>query len=241
VRDIVRHTIRALLLAAGCLGAVTGFAQSVSPSGAGKPAQAATPKPDSKLAQLDQGAISGNIYRNKALRFSTEFPAEWKIVDVADQSRIIEANHTATFGDSEAAEREHEMVWRCTRILLWTKKAETDLLLITAVDPGCFPKIRFPASGDDREGIQKFIESQRPPRGQGEDIPDEKVTTFVLQGHLMLDVSLADTADESPVYTSFVMTPVKGYWLTLIFAAPSQAALEELKKKAFSSVKFDVR
>lgn len=239
---MARHMLRALLFAVTCLGAVTGLAQSVTPSGAGKPAQAETPKPDSKLAKLDQGAVSGNIYSNKTLRFSTEFPAEWKIVEVADQSRTIEANHTATFGDSEGAEREHEMVWRCTRILLWTKKAETDLLLITAVDPGCFPKIRFPASGDDREGIKKFVESQRPPSGQGEDTPDEKVTTFVLQGHLMLDVSIADpAADESPVYESFVMTPVKGYWLTLMFAAPSRVALEQLKKKAFASVNFDVR
>ena len=164
-------------------------------------------------------------------------------MDVADQSKIIEANHTATFGDSEAAEREHEMVWRCTRILLWTKKSETDLLLVTAVDPGCFPKIRFPASGDDRERIQNFIQSQRrPPLGQGEHIlsPDEKVTTFVLQGHLMLDISAPDTTGDSPVYMSYVITPVKDYWLTLMFAAPSHAALQELKKRSFSSVKFDV-
>jgi hypothetical protein len=223
--------------------AVTGFSQSAAPAATGKPAQVAGSQPDSKLAQLDQGAISGNTYSNKILGFSTEFPSGWKIVDAAEQRKTIESNHAATYGDSEAAEREHEMVWRCTRILLWTKKLETDVLLVTAVDPGCFPEIRLPASSDDRDGIQRVVKKlRRPPLGQGEHIlsPDETVTTFVLQGHLMLDISAPDTTGDSPVYMSYVITPVKDYWLTLMFAAPSQAALQELKKKSCSSVKFEV-
>ena len=201
-------------------------------------------QPDDKLAQVDQGAISGNTYVNRALGFSTEFPAGWQIIDAAKQRALIESNHENAFGDNPGAQREHEMVWRCSHLLLWSSEnPENHLMTVAVWDPSCFPEVRFPASSQDHGGIQPTIEGmRRPPLGQGEHIigPDEKITTFVVQAHLLLDVTDSMSSDESKVHISVVMTPVKSYWVAWMFVAPSEAALQELKKKIFSSVQFDV-
>jgi hypothetical protein len=201
-------------------------------------------QPDDRLAQVDKGTIAGNIYTNRALGFSTDFPAGWQIIEAAKQRALIEANHQDSFGDSPGAQREHEMVWRCSHLLLWTSEnPENHLMTVAVWDPSCFPEVKFPASLEDHDGIQHTIEGmRRPPFGQGDHIigPDEKITTLVVQGHLLLDVTDSMASDESKVYISSVMTPVKNYWVAWMFIAPSEAALQELKKKVFSSVKFDV-
>jgi len=199
---------------------------------------------DNRLALVDEGVISGNTYTNHVLGFSTEFPAGWQIIDAAKQHALIEANHEAAFGDSLDAQREHEMVWRCTHILLWTSQdAENHLFIASVWNPSCFPEFQFPASSQDQEGIQHWIESMRhPPFGQETHIiePDEKVTTFSLQGRFLLDISGSVSTGESTTHIAVVLAPLKNYWLSWMFAAPSSAALEELKKTVFSSLRFDV-
>jgi hypothetical protein len=209
----------------------------------GQPEPPATPQPADRLAQVDKGVISGNSYTNRALGFLTEFPAGWQVIDEAKQHELIETNHEATFGDSPEAQREHEWTWSCSHILLWTSQDPSNHLLVVSVwNPSCFPEIHFPASSQDHEAIQQMIERmRRPPLGQGEYIiePDEKITTHVVRDHLLVDISPSMPYDESTKYMSIVMTPLKNYWVSWMFGAPSSDALQKLKKTVFESVKFD--
>jgi hypothetical protein len=231
-----------------------GFAQSGAsthaPSSAATaqsaPAGANGPQPGNKLAQLDKSAISGNTYTNLALGFSHDFPASWHVYDLAAQQREIETNHASNYGDAPDAEREHEETWRCTHVLLWTskyteqehkeKEASVPVFVVTAWDPECFPGVTFPTSVEDRDAIQKIFDTRLNELGE-----DAKTTTFVLQGHLMLDFSaIADTGD-SKLHITLLMTQVKNYWVGWMFSSDSDAGLQDIRKTMLSSMKFNTR
>jgi hypothetical protein len=206
--------------------------------------QAGAPPPDAPFAKIDDGVASGHTYANRALGFSTGFPDGWDVVPAASYKSRIEQNHEAEFEDSPASDPAHERTWRCTHILLWTtNERKGGTLMVMIWDPGCFPEVKFPDSSDDHDRIQRSIEGmRRPPFGQGKYIlgPDEKVTTSVLQGHLLLDISAKMSEGEATTYISTVVTPVKNYWLGWMLQASSQAGLQNLKKATLSSVKFDL-
>jgi len=231
-----------------------GFAQSgastpepsLAATAQSAPASANAPQPNDKLAQLDKSAISGNTYTNLVLGFSHDFPASWHVYDLAAQRREIETNHASNYGDAPEAEREHEETWRCTHVLLWAskyteqehkeKETSVPVFVVTAWDPACFPGVTFPKSMDDRDAIQKIFAMRLNELGQ-----DAKTTTFILQGHLMLDFSaIADTGD-SKLYISLLMTQVKKYWVGWMFSSDSDAGLQDIRKTMLSSMKFNTR
>lgn len=206
-----------------------------------------TPKRDSQLGsrmvQLDKGAISGNTYINHGLGFSTGFPAGWEMIDLAKAPEILQANHQIAFGDSPEAQLEHESVWRCTRILLWaSENPDSRAFLVSVLDPACFPEFQLPASDQDHDAIQRFIERmRRSPFGEGEYALDqgESITTHVVRSHLLIDYSYSLPTGESTVYTSFLMMSLKDVWVFWTLGAPSADGLQELKKMVFDSLKFD--
>ena len=154
---------------------------------------------NNRIGKLDPGTITGNTYKNDALGFRYEFPAEWIVNDKAVQDKVIEAGHQFAWGNSPTAAREHEAARGCMRVLLMvtkfaegTKTEEVNPgVTILAVDLQCSPGAYFPKSLDDQEGI-KAIAQQLMQSFAGTPFiskGNNSVRAFVVQGHIMLDIS----------------------------------------------------
>jgi hypothetical protein len=207
-----------------------------------------------RIGELSAGVVSGNAYKNDALGFTYEFPAGWVVNDKAIQDKVMEAGHQFAYGDSPSAAREHAAFQQCARVLLMATKypegTKTEgfnpLVTVIAVDSACSPGAHFPSSIDDRDTIkeaaQQLVRSfaGTPFVSKGKN----SVTAFVVQGHVMLDIS-ASFQVNSPggntpldIYTSIDVTQLNGYWVGWALASRSQSGLQELKnntKIAFAS------
>ena len=142
---------------------------------------------------------------------------------------------------------------QCGRVLLMSTKypegTKTEeynpLVIVIAVDSACSPGAHFPSSIDDHDAIkeaaQQLVRSfaGTPFVSKG----NNSVRAFVVQGHLMLDISgsfqVNPPGRNSPldIYTSIDVTQLNGYWVGWGFVSGSQSGLQELKKTkiAFAS------
>jgi len=206
-----------------------------------------------RIDQLSAGVVSGNAYKNDALGFTYEFPAGWVVNDKAIQDKVIEAGHQFAWGDSPSAAREHAVVQQCARALLMATKypegTKTEgynpLITVIAVDSACFPSAHFPSSIDDHHAIkevaQQLVRSFAGTRFVSKG--NNSVTAFLVQGHVMLDISGSFQVNPPgsntslEIYTSFDVTQLNGYLVGWCFASGSQVGLQELKKTkiAFAS------
>src|SRR5260221_2654757 len=203
------------------------------------------PPSSSRIGQLSAGVVSGNAYKNDALGFTYEFPAGWVINDKAIQDKTIEAGHQYAWGDSPSATREHAAFQGCGRVLLMATKypegTKTDgynpLVVVIAVDSACSPRAHFPSSIDDHDAIKEAAQqlvhafTGTPFVSKG----NNSVRAFVVQGHVMLDVSgsfqVNPPGSNTPldIYTSMDVTQLNGYWLGWAFASGGQSGLQEMK------------
>lgn len=199
------------------------------------------------MGQLSPGVVSGNTFTNHTLGLSFQFPAGWFVADKTTQDSIVRAGHQFAWGSDPTATREHEMLARCSRILLWaakytevTKRDEINpLIVITAFDSACFPGVNLPKSSEDTEGIRQVATqiswslSGSPFIGKGR----RSVRPLTLQKRLLLDLSCAFQVKapmrKQPVdvFTSIIFTQVNSYWVMWMFMDGSQTALDELKKE----------
>lgn len=110
--------------------------------------------PKSKLSQLPDGTLSGDIYSNSALGLRYEVPPGWSVVaDPKDPAKIDDRDQGGP-------------VNQCTKILLSLHAPEQDpeqnkaqfnsTITLLAIDPRCFPGAKFPKSVKDREKVQEF-------------------------------------------------------------------------------------
>jgi len=112
-----------------------------------------------RIGRLDLGGVEGHTYRNDALGFQFQFPADWFVADRETLERRMEAGHQAVWGDDPAAARDHELLHNCFRTLLWVtqdreiSKPRNPLIHLSVADGACFPEVRFPASARDRAGL----------------------------------------------------------------------------------------
>lgn len=207
----------------------------------------------SRIGQLSPGVVSGNTYKNDALGFAYEFPTGWVVSDKTIQEKVIEAGHQFAWGDSPSAAREHTAFQQCGRVLLMSTKypegTKTEeynpLVIVIAVDSACSPSAHFPSSIDDHDAIKEaaqqlvrsFAETPFVSKGKN------SVTAFVVQGHVMLELSgsfqVSPRGSNTPldIYTSIDVTQLNGYLVGWGFVSGSQAGLQELKntKIAFAS------
>jgi hypothetical protein len=206
-----------------------------------------------RIGQLSAGVVSGNAYKNDALGFTYEFPPGWVVNDKAIQDKVMEAGHQFAWGDSPSAAREHAAFQQCARVLLMATKypegTKTEgynpLVTVIAVDSACAPGAHFPISIDDHDAIkeaaQQLVRSfaGTPFISKG----NNSVRAFVVQGHVMLDISgsfqVNPPGSNTPldIYTSIDFTQVNGYLVGWGFVSGSQSGLQELKntKIAFAS------
>jgi hypothetical protein len=212
-----------------------------------KPQGMTTPLPTAThIGQLNPGIVSGNTFTNDALGFSFQFPAGWALADKTTQENVIRAGHQFAWGNDPAAAREHEVLERCSRVLLWaTKYPEgtqtgeiNPLIVILALDSSCFPGAELPKSTEDTDRIRQVGTqisrwfSGTPFFGKGEN----SVRAFMLQKRLFLDLSSAFKVElptrKQPfdVFTSIIFTQTDDYWVIWMFVNGSQSGLEELRR-----------
>jgi hypothetical protein len=188
----------------------------------------------SKISQLPDGTLSGNVYSNDALGLSYEFPSGWTAT--ADPKRPVNLDSRKPDG----------LVNQCSKILLSLeapRKTEgrfTSVATLFAIDPGCFPGTEFPHSMDKGK-IQKVADkiirsfSNTPyisPDGayvvgywsQG------RVIIHLTGGVIVNAVEGPHPATKEPLHLniSFIFTESNGYWVAWAFAADDPSA-EELK------------
>jgi hypothetical protein len=110
--------------------------------------------PKSKLSQLPDGTLSGDIYSNRALGLRYEVPPGW--IAVADPKDPVKIDDRDPDGP----------VNQCSKVLLWLRAPEQDpeqnkaqfnsTITLLAIDPHCFPGAKFPKSLKDRKRVQEF-------------------------------------------------------------------------------------
>jgi hypothetical protein len=218
--------------------------RAYNPTESLNPNTAAVPS-SNRIGQLNPGVVSGNTYKNDALGLAYQFPSGWVVNDKTTQDKVMDAGHQFAWGNSPSAAREHEVMQQCTRDLLFVTKypegMKTEelnpLIVVFAADSACFPGVHFPTSIDDRDAIkqvaQQFLRSfaGTPFVSKGQ----KSVNAFIVQGHLMLDVSGSFTVKppgrNTPldIFTSFDFTIAKDYWVAWGFMSGSQSGLQELK------------
>jgi hypothetical protein len=200
----------------------------------------------SHIASLSEGAISSNTYTNSELDFTYQFPAGWALIDGPTQEKIIEAGHKAAWGDDTVAAQEHEIVQKCTRILLWVNRYApgvkfegfNPLITLLAIDPACSPTgIQFPTSMDDHDGIKQAAGeifssfSDAPFFGKGQRVVSASKAGNHLWVQLSGTVSLDKPGSNVPetAYTSIEVTTVRDYWLAWLFVGGSQVELDQIR------------
>jgi hypothetical protein len=197
------------------------------------------------IGQLKLGVVSGNTFTNDTLGFSFQFPAGWVLADKTTQENVVKAGHQFAWGNDPAAAREHELLERCSRVLLWATKypegTKTDeinpLIAIVAFDSACFPGVDLPKSIEDTDGIRQVAIkishslSGSPFIGKGRN----SFRSFTRQNHLFVDLSSAFKVEvpnrKQPfdVFTSDIFTQANGYWVIWMFMNGSQSGLDELR------------
>jgi hypothetical protein len=205
----------------------------------------AVPPSSSRIAQLNPGTISGDIYANEQLGLSYIFPEGWVVNDKAALDKTIEIGHQVAWGDDPSAAREHEQFLRCTRPLLFvtqhpprTRSDVDSLIFVLASDPACTPGIHFPTSIDDRDTIKQvavqiirsFSGTPFLPKGK------PSVNAFEIQGRVMLDIygsfefKPAKANTQLKAWSALDLTESGGYWVLWFFLSGSEAGLQELRE-----------
>lgn len=196
------------------------------------------------IRQLDAGSLKGNTYSNETLGFLFQFPKTWQVLNESAQHELIQAGHQTMFGDEPGEAAEHKATWRCTRVLLWVRKAQDSRLgktehpavVISAFDGACVGGSHLPKSIKDREAVKAV--GQQMIDLVAKSFPDKgtyKGRAFMFQGHLMFDISakgrmkLPGRDSASDWASSIVLTEIGKYWLEFMFLDDTQSAVDQLR------------
>jgi hypothetical protein len=208
----------------------------------------------SDIAQLSDGTVSGNVYRNADLGFRYEFPAGWIVNDKATQAHAVSAAQQFVWADDMQA-RSKSKAGRCSKGLLLVSRYPEEMRVtefipmafLIVADPGCLPGVSFPNDVKDAEAIRRIagnlgtyfkVSSVNSPS-----VP--RVRAFNNAGRVMLEVSQPytiyshepGTSTVQNVRSSIWIMKAEKYWLMLMFASADDAQLEKLR--ATSKVFFD--
>lgn len=200
----------------------------------------------SDIAQLSDGTVSGNLYRNAELGFRCEFPAGWIVNDKATQAHAISTAQQFVWADDTDA-KPKSAVGRCSKGLLLVSRYPEEMRLtefiplafLIVADPGCSPGVSFPRDVKDGEAIRRIagrlgtyfkVSSVSSPL-----VP--RVRAFDNAGRVMLEVSQPytiyshqlGTTTVQNVRSSIWIMKVERYWLMLMFASADDVQMEKLR------------
>jgi hypothetical protein len=195
--------------------------------------------PRSKISQVPDGTLSGNIYSNDALGLSYEIPSGWSAT--ADPKGPVNLDSRKPDGKAN----------QCSKVLLefnvlpQSKGRFTSTAILLAIDPGCFSGTEFPHSWLEKEKIEKVTDKiikayeNTPyfsPYGV-KIIADRSRKDHLiirLTGALIINAvegHPAPSKEPLKVNTSFSFTESNNYWVALAYLAddPLTEKLEKTK------------
>jgi hypothetical protein len=201
--------------------------------------------PAGRIAQLSQGATSGNLYVNSNLGLRYQFPEGWTVND-----KTMTVPHQFAWIDHPGDKTQNLSRTQCSKNLLFvTQHPEgmvtnsfDPLALVVAVDPTCFPEITLPRSVTDHDAVQKAaaqVLQHLDAAGSVVRAP-ARVRAFDNAGTIMLEVSrpLSLTTREvrlgrittlRNVDRSVLMMQAGDYWVVWIFVSEEAADMDKLK------------
>ena len=206
----------------------------------------------SKISKLADGKLSGNVYSNDALELRNEVPRGW--IAVADPKGQLSLDSRKPDGP----------VNRCSKVLLLEHAPEaaeggfTSSGTLFAIDPGCFPDIKFPRSSKDKsvkfpesakdkqkivEFADKFVKSfSHTPfiSRNGADVDATRAggrMVIILTGDEVIDAVGGSPVTKRPLHVNFLFTVMElnGYWVA--WAAVVDDPSRELLKNSKMSFK----
>jgi hypothetical protein len=194
--------------------------------------------PASKISQLPDGTLSGNVYSNDALGLSFEFPGEWK----ADP----DPKKPAPLDDRKP----DEIANQCSKVLLSLyapRQVEgkfSSVATLFAIDPGCFSGTEFPRSLDKAK-IQKLADKIIKTYSHSPFISPYGafVVGYLSQGRVVIRLTQgfvinalyghpAPKKEPLNVNDSIILEESNGYWIAWAYLADDPSA-EELKNVKF--------
>lgn len=191
--------------------------------------------PASKISQLPDGALSGNIYLNDALGLSFNFPGGWTATP--DPKGPVNLDYR----------KPDEPANQCSKILLSLQASRqiegrfNSTATLFVIDPGCFSSTEFPHSLDKAK-IQKLADKIIKTYSHSPYI--SPYGAFVVgdlsQGHVVIELTQRfvinalvghPAAKKEPlnVNMSIVLEESNGNWVAWAYVADDPSA-EELKK-----------
>lgn len=202
---------------------------------------------DAGIAEISDGTISGNVYRNPDLGFRYEFPKGWAVNDKKTQREAIAAKNQFAWTEDVSPRRKSKAGRQCAKGLLFAthhpEEMHTNdfnpLVALIVADPQCIPGVSFPGTVKDQDGIQRIAsnlglyvetlsirETERP-----------RVHAFENSGRVILEITARyfptvvepATMTSLEIVTSTVVIPVGKYWLVCMFIGGDDAQLAWLR------------
>lgn len=200
--------------------------------------------PASKISQLPDGTLSGNMYSNDALGIRYEFPSEWTAI--ADPKGPTKLDGWKPDGPAN----------RCSKELLRIDAPRhvegrfSSFATLIAIDPGCISAPDFPRSNEERDQVGRVVDKiikvfKNTPYISPYSIQAIAFMSHGRQGKVIFHltggviINAIEEIDGHPspkkepltVNTSFALAESKGYWVAWAYLADDPST-EELKKSA---------
>jgi hypothetical protein len=199
---------------------------------------------------IDPGNVGGDFYENSMLGFSYRIPQGWALeTHGAVQPAVEEWRMKEDLGRPRMGRVERRLVDACSRTLFsaWSTRPGADdqvsyddfgEVTISAMALSCFPNMKFPQNGTDRDAFKTFVSEYALTHPIVEDMRNGKVFTQDGITFLFLEgtVAFGVQGDELSRRLSLglAITERRGYLLTWFFAAPHEAELRALTNERAS-------
>jgi hypothetical protein len=213
--------------------------------------QSSSPKPNvaeaDRIAQLEDGLVSGDVYHNVELGFRYQFPHGWIVNDKGTQEKALSAGHQFVWADDISAKREKKATRQCAKGLLFVTQYPEEMRLnsfgplafLIAADPKCIPGVSFPSTAKDHEAIQRIVSQlgvyfkTLPINSNG----SPHIRAFDNGGRVMLEVSNSfSMSTHEPgsdtfrtVRSSILVMQARDYWVMWMFASDNDTQLNQLR------------
>lgn len=194
-----------------------------------------------RLSQISEGEISGNIYHNKQLGFSYEFPTGWIV------GKATAPEHKFMWKDNPAEQPLSNGASRCSKNLLFaTEHPEgmradgfVPMVSLFVVDSGCIPSATFPNSVGDREAVARIVHGIEARLGtptlNNETLP--RVRPLEYAGRVLLQISQwvsvsvhdTNTTTNENLQLSISVMQAQEYWVIWLFVTANDSEMSKLK------------
>ena len=203
-------------------------------------------KPEVNIAELDAGKLNGNLYVNRSLGFSYQFPDDWVRSTQARLPPEAQASDSAALFSGSTATPDH-----CQRILTsFTQYDESNRRLdfnprvtILAANPTCFiPDMRFPTSLEDNETVKSYGEAVIHSLVGTRLIGTEKIKLWgiALNDHTFIEITSSNAQSVAggtllrKIHSDMIFTTFGNAWILWLFESDAEADFGKVLTSAIS-------